>query len=286
MTQTLTSETSTALTQFLTVGEVQYAYRKLGPDTGVPLLCLQHFTGTLDNWDPALIDPLAENRPVYLFENAGVGRSTGTTPDTIAGMAQHAIAFLDALGLKQVDVLGFSLGGFLAQYIALERPSLLRRIILAGTGPEGGEGVGMDRPELLAIFSDQQMPMSEKLQRLFFTKTQAGQTAGKAFAERLALRSEDKDVPATGEVAMNQLKAMAAWGSYEGERFAKLKKIEHPVLVTNGNDDIMIPTVNSFTLAKHLPQATLIIYPDSGHGALYQYASTFTTHVQEFLSRA
>jgi pimeloyl-ACP methyl ester carboxylesterase len=248
-------------------------------------LCLQHFTGTLDNWDPAVTDPLALGRSVILFESAGIGRSSGKVPKTVAGMADHAMTFLDALGLTLVDVLGFSLGGMVAQVMALKRPALLRRIILTGTGPEGGVGVAMDSPELLKIFVDQKMPSSEKLLKLFFETTGTSQSAGRQFVRRLARRIEDTDSPTTAEAAGAQLAAMAAWEKSGGEPYADLKEITQPVLVTNGNHDIMIPTVNSFTLSEHLPNAQLIIYPDSGHGALFQYAGAFTSHVSEFLDR-
>jgi pimeloyl-ACP methyl ester carboxylesterase len=201
-------------------------------------------------------------------------------------MADHALKFVDALGLIQIDVLGFSLGGMVAQVMAFKRPALLRRIILTGTGPEGGVGVAMDRPELLKIFVDQNMPMSEKLLKLFFETTETSQAAGRRrFVQRLERRIEDKDSPTTAEAAGAQLAAMAAWAKFGLELYADLKKITQPVLVTNGNHDTMIPTVNSSTLSEYLPNAQLIIYPDSGHGALFQHAGAFTSHVSEFLDR-
>jgi len=282
---TATVSNTTAPTQFVTAGDNKYAYRQFGSGPGLPLLFLQHFTGTLDGWDAAVTDPLAISRSVILFESAGIGRSNGQVPTTVAGMASHAMRFLDALGLNRVDVLGFSLGGMVAQVIALQRPSLFRRIILTGTGPEGGVGVAMDRPELLKIFVDQQMPMSEKLLKLFFATTETSQSAGREFVRRLAQRTADKDIPTTAEAAGAQLAAMSAWEK-SGEPYADLKKITQPVLVTNGNHDIMIPTVTSFTLSEHIPNAQLIIYPDSGHGSLFQHAGTFTSHVSEFLDRS
>jgi pimeloyl-ACP methyl ester carboxylesterase len=282
---TTTASNATAPTQFVTAGDNKYAYRQFGSGSGVPLLLLQHFTGTLDNWDPAVTDALAQGRSVVLFESAGIGRSSGKVPTTVAGMANHAMKFLDALGLTQVDVLGFSLGGMVAQVIALKRPAFFRRIILTGTGPEGGVGVAMDRPDLLKIFGDQKMPPGEKLLKLFFETTETSQSAGCEFVQRLARRKEDKDTPPTMEAAGAQLAAMAAWENSGGEPYTDLKKIAQPVLVTNGNHDTMIPTVNSFTLSDHLPNAQLIIYPDSGHGSLFQHAGAFTSHVSEFLDR-
>src|SRR6202795_2673486 len=179
-----TNSNTTAPTQFLQAGDQTYAYRRFGSGPGLPLLFLQHFTGTLDNWDPAVTDPLALGRSVILFESAGIGRSSGKVPTTVAGMADHALQFLDARGLSQVDVLGFSLGGMVAQVMALKRPALFRRIILTGTGPEGGVGVAMDRPELLKIFADQKMPSSEKLLKLFFATTETSQSAGHRSEER------------------------------------------------------------------------------------------------------
>lgn len=275
----------TVPTEFVQAGGVTYAYRKLGLAAGVPLVCLQHFTGTLDNWDPALVDALAAHRAVILFESAGIGRSTGATPDTVAGMADHVVRFMDALGLSQVDVLGFSLGGMVAQVIALTRPERLRRIILAGTGPQGGEGTSMARPELLAIFTDQQMPMNDKLRTLFFSHDDAGQAEAHSFVQRLASRTEDREPEATPSVAVAQLTAMAAWEKAPGEPWKALAKIQHPVLVTNGDNDWLIPTENSFTLSRRLPNAQLIIYPHSGHGALFQFHSSFAAHVNEFLDR-
>ena len=276
---------TTAPTQYVTAGDNTYAYRQFGSGRGLPLLFLQHFTGTLDGWDPAVTDPIAAGRSVILFESAGIGRSSGKVPETVAGMADHALKFLEAIGLTQVDVLGFSLGGMVVQVMALKRPALLRRIILTGTGPEGGVGVAMDRPELLKIFVDQNMPMSEKLLKLFFETTETSQSAGRRFVERLARRTRDKDTPATAEAAGAQLAAMAKWAKSGGKPYADLKKITQPVLVTNGNNDTMIPTINSFTLSEHLTNAQLIIYPDSGHGALFQHAGAFTSHVSEFLDR-
>ena len=285
MTTTETASNTTAPTKFVTVGENTYAYRQFGVGQGLPLVFFQHFTGTLDNWDPAVTDRLARDRSVVLFENAGIGRSNGKVPETVATMADHAMKFLDAIQLTRVDVLGFSLGGMVAQVIALKRPRLLRRIILAGTGPEGGVGVAMDRPEFLKIFVDQKMPPSEKLLKLFFETTETSQSAGRRFVERLARRTKDIDTPTNAEAAGAQLAAMAAWAKSGGEDHADLKKITQPALVINGNNDIMIPTVNSFTLSAHLPNAQLIIYPDSGHGALFQHAGAFTSHVSEFLDR-
>jgi pimeloyl-ACP methyl ester carboxylesterase len=274
---------ATAENLYVEAGGVRYAYRRFGHGKGLPLLCLQHFTGTLDNWDPAIVDALAEDREVILFENAGVGGSGGEVPDSIRGMAEHVLRFVDALKLRKLHILGYSLGGFLAQDIAIARPDLVGRLVISGSAPEGGPGAGMDRPELLAIYTDEQMPADEKLKRLFFPDTAAGQQAAARFVARLASRTGERDAPNGASVAPTQLQAMIAWANWRGDVREKLQKIPHPVLVTNGRNDIMIPTENSFLLAKWLPGATLIIYPASGHGALFQYAETYVAHVKTFL---
>ncbi|PRF77400.1 alpha/beta hydrolase [Burkholderia multivorans] len=280
-------DSSTVPTRYVDASGVRYAYRRFGNDGGGrPLLCLQHFTGTLDNWDPAIVDALARDREIILFENAGVGRSGGQVPTSVAQMADHVLRFVDALSLDTLHILGFSLGGFLAQEIAIARPALVERMIVSGSAPEGGEGAGMDRPELLAIYTDAEMPMSEKLKRLFFPATQEGQAAAGAFVVRLAARSAEPDLPEGPEVASAQLQAMIAWANWSGDVAQKLSRIRQPVLVTNGDDDRMIPTANSFVLAQGLPNATLIVYPNSGHGALFQYAQTYVAHVTEFLRGA
>ena len=278
---------SNAPTQYAEAEGVRYAYRRFGnADGGLPLLCLQHFTGTLDNWDPAIIDTLSEDREIILFENAGVGRSGGAVPATIEAMAQHVLRFADAIALRKCHILGYSLGGFLAQDIAIARPELVARMILSGSAPQGGEGAGMDRPELVAIYTDGEMPMPEKLRRLFFPATTVGKAAAQSFLDRLASRTGEPDLPAGAEVAPAQLGAMIAWANWTGDVAGKLGKISHPVLVTNGDNDTMIPTRNSFVLAEGLPDATLIVYPNAGHGALFQYAPVYVAHVREFLRGA
>src|ERR1700742_1819355 len=198
----------TAPTQFIETGLEKYAYRRLGSGPSQPLLCLQHFTGTLDNWDPAVTDALALDREVILFENAGLGRSTGEVPTSINGMAAHALAFVDALGLERVDVLGFSLGGVVAQQIALERPDVVHKMLLVATAPEGGEDImHMEKPELKKITDDPNLSELEKLVKLFFAPSESSQMAGKAFAERLAARKEDREPPAGPQVAMAQISA-------------------------------------------------------------------------------
>ena len=232
----------------------------VGP--GLPLLFLQHFTGTLDNWDPAVTDALASGREVILFESAGLGRSTGKVPDTIAGMAKHAFAFLDGLGLKSCDVLGFSLGGMVAQQMAQDRPSIFRRMILVGTAPRGGEDImHLDKPSLAKYLGDPKLQGYAVLQKIFFAPTESSQTAGAAFIERLTQRTEDRE-PASGPaVAQAQMAAFRDWEKFTGQRFANLKSIPHPTLVVNGIYDEMIPVQNSYWLSANLPNAVLLTYP-------------------------
>lgn len=280
-----TASNITASTQFLQAGSERYAYRRFGSGPGLPLLCLQHFLGTLDNWDPAVTDPLAAAREVILFENAGIGRSSGTVPQTVAGMATHALAFLDGLGLERCDVLGFSLGGMVAQQMALERPSIFRRMILVGTAPKGGEDImHLDKPELAKHLGDPTLRGYQVFQKIFFTATKSSQAAGAAFIERLMRRTTDREPPSGSAVAPAQIEAFREWEQASGERFSELKKIHHPTLVVNGICDEMIPVANSYWLSAHLPNAVLLTYPDSGHGSLFQFHESFTRQAAAFLA--
>jgi pimeloyl-ACP methyl ester carboxylesterase len=275
----------TALTQFLQAGGETYAYRRFGSGPGLPLLFLQHFTGTLDNWDPAVTDPLAYGRTVILFESAGLGRSTGKVPDTVAGMAEHALAFLDGLGLKTCDVLGYSLGGMVAQQMAQDRPSIFRRMILVGTAPRGGEDVmHLDKPSLARYLGDPNLKGYAVLQKIFFAPTESSQEAGAAFIERLSQRTNDREPVSGPAVAQAQMAAFRDWEKFTGQRFADLKSIPHPTLVVNGIHDEMIPVQNSYWLSANLPNAVLLTYPDSGHGSLFQFHEPFTRQAAAFLA--
>jgi pimeloyl-ACP methyl ester carboxylesterase len=274
-----------APTQFLETKKEKYAYRRFGKGPGLPLLCLQHFTGTLDNWDPAVTDPLASGRDVILFESAGLGRSSGRVPETVAGMAAHALAFLDGLGLKTCDVLGFSLGGMVAQQMAVERPSVFRRLILAGTAPRGGEDImHLEKPSLAKYLGDPKLQGYAVLQKIFFAPTQSSQSAGEAFIGRLLQRKEDREPTSGLEVAQAQMAAFREWDRITGERFAVLKGIRQPTLVVNGVHDEMIPVRNSYWLGENLPNAVLLTYPDSGHGSLFQFHESFTRQTSAFLA--
>ena len=285
MSITTTASNITAPTQFLQTAGETYAYRRFVHGLGHPLLCLQHFTGTLDNWDPAVTDPLASEREVILFDSAGVGRSTGKVPTTIAEMASHALAFLDGLGLDNCDVLGFSLGGMVAQQMAQERPAIFRRMILVGTAPRGGEDImHLEKPSLARHLGDPTLKGYAVLQKIFFAPTSSSQSAGEAFIERLAQRKEDLDPPSGPDVAAAQIGAFREWEQFTGTRFADLKGIHQPTLVVNGIHDDMIPVSNSYRLSENLPNAVLLVYPDSGHGSLFQFHESFTRQAAAFLA--
>jgi pimeloyl-ACP methyl ester carboxylesterase len=272
-----------APTKFVQAGNERYAYRRFGNGAGLPLLFLQHFTGTLDNWDYAVTDPLASGREVILFDNAGIGRSSGEVPQTIAGMAKHVLAFVDALGLSEVDVLGFSLGGMVAQEMALERLTRIRKLLLVGTAPEGGDDImHLEKPELQQILNDPNLQGLQTLVKLFFTPSTSSQAAGNAFVARLAQRKDWEPVSGPN-VAAAQIAAFRAWEQVDGERFAKLRNITQPCLVVNGVFDAMIPVRNSYALAEHLPNAMLLVYPDAGHGSLFQFHESFVKQASLFL---
>jgi pimeloyl-ACP methyl ester carboxylesterase len=276
---------TTAPTQFLRVRDETYAYRRIGGGLRRPLLCLQHFTGTLDNWDPAVTDPLGEGREVILFDSAGVGRSSGKVPTTVAGMTAHALAFLDGLCVTSCDVLGFSLGGMVAQQMALDRPSSIHRMILVGTAPRGGEDImHLDKLSLARHLGDPTLKGYTVLQKIFFAPTPSSQAAGAAFIERLAQRTEDMDTASGPDVVAAQMASFRQWEQSTGTRFGDLQGIAQPTLVVNGFHDDMVPVSNSYRLAENLPNAVLLVYPDAGHGSLFQFHDSFTRQVAAFLA--
>jgi pimeloyl-ACP methyl ester carboxylesterase len=284
-TTTTPASNTNAPTRVLEVNGQRYAYRRFGGGRSLPLLFLQHFTGTLDNWDPAITDPLAATRGVILFDNAGIGGSSGEVPRTIAEMAKHALAFVDRLRLPACDVIGYSLGGMVALQMAQDRPSFIRRMILVGTSPRGGADImHLEKPSLAQVMRDSTLTGYARLVKLFFTPTQVGQATGQAFVERLARRKEDLERPSGPEVATNQIAAFREWEQPAGARFADLWAVRQATLVVNGVGDEMIPVSNSYRLVENLPNAALLVYPDAGHGSLFQYHVSFVRHATAFLA--
>lgn len=265
---------------------VTYQYRRFGnPVAGsVPLVFLQHYRGNLDNWDPQLVDTIAARREVVLVDNVGVGGSTGTTPSTVQQMSLDAIDFIDAVKLPRYDLLGFSLGGQIAQEVALRRPWQARRVVLAGTGPQGGVDQRASDPKVLeSALKDNPGPADFLF--LFFKNTASSQAAGTEFLQRLGRRTTDHDAPASLQARDAQLTAMSEWGIPDKSKLVRLEALFQPVLVADGESDILMPPANSRLLAKHLPNAQLSIYPNAGHGFLFQYSVKFGNEVNAFLDR-
>lgn len=271
-----------APTRTVAAGGVEFAYREFGQQGEVPVVFLHHLAAVLDNWDPRVVDGLATRHRVITFDNRGVGASTGTTPKTIQAMAKDAVTFIRALGLTKVDILGFSMGGMIAQVIAAEEPQLIRKMIIAGTGPAGGDGIEnvtrlshLDTLRGLLTFQDPK-------QFLFFTRTASGRRAGKEFLARLKERTTNRDKAIAVKSYFAQLAAIHSWGL---ERPADLSVITVPVLVANGDNDRMVPTKNSTDLARRLPDSELVIYPDAGHGGIFQFHQQFVEKALDFLAR-
>ena len=269
--------------QYVTVDGTRLAYRTLGNRSDVPPLVLfQHFTGTMDDWDQSMIEGLAKGRTVVIFENAGIGASGGKAPDSVATMARYAEGFMDALHLDKVDILGFSLGGAVAQQVLADRPELVRKAILVGTGPQGAEGF-KDLPNVISENMEKSAETNLHLKvLLFFTGTPEGRQSGLDFVKRINNHKVDPEPVASQETTQAQAKAWITWGLTPANN-AQLEAIKQPVLVVNGNDDLIAPTVNSYVLYQRIPAAYLILYPDSGHGALFQYHALFVSHVNTFL---
>jgi pimeloyl-ACP methyl ester carboxylesterase len=274
----------TAPTQFVEANGIRFAYRRFGKPDGVPLVFNQHFTGTMDHWDPAVTDGFAGDREVILFNNAGVSSSSGEVPTRIEEMGANAVAFIRALGLTKADVLGFSIGGFVAQEIARQAPDLVRRLVLVGTGPRGGEGMATLTPEAQEIFGAAYDEPDHLWLRVHFTRSEKSQAAGREFLKRFRLRAENRDPEVNENVAPAQIEAISEWGAPRERPFEYLKSIRQPALVVNGGEDVIIYAVNSFILQQHLPDAQLVLYPDANHGSQYQYPELFVQHVSRFLS--
>ena len=265
------------------VGGTPFAYRELGTASGVPVILLNHLAAVLDNWDPRVVDDIAGKHRTIAFDNRGVGGSGGSTPDTIEGMARDAVAFIRALGFAKVDLLGFSLGGMVAQVIAKLEPQLVRKMILAGTGPAGG--VGIDKVTRITFMDMLKgyLTFKDPKHYLFFTTTANGQREAGRFIRRLKERTEDRDKPISVGAFRAQLRAIHAWGVQQP---SDLSTIRQPVFVANGDHDRMVPTSNTVDLAKRLPNSELKIYPDAGHGGIFQFHDEFVGQALEFLARS
>lgn len=266
----------------VTADGVSYAYRELGPKGGVPVVFLIHLAGNMDNWDPRIIDPIAEKHHVITFSNRGVGASTGTVPDSIQGMADDAATFIKALGYPKVDLFGFSLGGMIAQSLVVKHPGLVRKLVLAGTGPAGGEGtqkiIGTTYYDILRGTLTRQDPK----EFLFFNRNSAGKLAARAFIERLKERTTNREAPVKLQAFQTQLKAIRKWGLSPS---ADLGVITQPTLIANGDNDRMVPSVLSSDMHRRIPGSELVIYPDSGHGGIFQFHDRFVPVALKFLGR-
>jgi pimeloyl-ACP methyl ester carboxylesterase len=270
----------TVPTQFVEADGIRYAYRRFGKAGTVPLLFLGYFNSNMDAWDPAVTNSLAADHEVILFDNAGVGASGGETPYTVAQMRPQCVAFCRVLGLKAIHVVGFSLGGMIAQQLALDHPDLVQRLILLGTAPRGGEGLTFTE-----LSAEEQTDPVAFLLGAFFTPSDASQAAGRQYMKRLESRTKDRDLPVSRNSAVAQLAAIREWGTIPPSgRYATLQKITHPTLIVHGNKDVVVGPLNALILAEQMPNAQLIVYSDSSHGAHYQHAGTFLQHVNLFLT--
>lgn len=261
---------------------INYAYRDAG-DSAVPLVLLQHFRGNLDNWDPALIDALASSRRVVTFDNVGVGGSTGATPSDIQQMARGAIAFITALDIGQVDILGFSIGSFVAQEIALTRPAIVRRLILASSAPQGAAGMHGWTADVIGAIGTPRTSPDEYLS-VFFASSSASQQAGQEALQRMYARTENRDVATTWATREAQYDAVCRWGVPDHSLLQRLSCLDLPVFVANGDSDPMILPHYSYLLAGLIPQARVKIYPDAAHGFLFQHHAEFAGDVDAFLA--
>jgi pimeloyl-ACP methyl ester carboxylesterase len=271
----------TAPTRFIEANGIRFAYRRFGKAGGVPLVFNQHFRGTMDYWDPAVTDGLAGNREVILFNNAGVSSSSGRVPTSFQEMGANAIAFVKALGLIKVDVLGFSIGGMVAQEIAAQAPHLVRRLILVGTGPRGAD---MTTSKSAEIFAGTYDSPEHLWLAVHFSPSRSSQAAGLAFLERKLLRM-NRDPEVSEEAAAAQREAIGKYMAPAEGVLDYLKDVRQPTLIVQGSNDVIVPTVNSYILQQNLPNAQLILYPDAAHGSLFQYPKQFVQHVSLFLSK-
>lgn len=267
--------------QSITIDGVPFAYRELGPKTGVPIVLLNHWGAVLDNFDPRVVDALALHHRVIAIDYRGIGGSGGNAPLTVDEMTQDTIRLIRQMGLETVDLLGFSLGGFVAQDVALKAPGLVRKLILAGTGPAGGKGIDRVGRVSWPLILKGMLTLRDPKFYLFFTATASGRHAAKAFLARLKERKADRDKDVTPKVFLRQLKAITAWGRHAPQNLGALKI---PVLIANGDNDIMVPTENSIDMAQRIAGAELVIYPDAGHGGIFQNHDAFSKTALTFLA--
>src|ERR1700722_3780579 len=273
-----------APTQFVEANGIRFAHRRFGKTGGVPLVFSQHYIGTMDYWGPTVTDGLARDREVILFNNPGNSNSTGEVPTTFAQMAADAIAFIKALGLKQVDLFGFSIGGMVVQEITLQAPDLVRRLIADGTGPRGGQGMELLTQAAGKLFGATYDPPENVWLAVKFSPSAAGQAAGREFLKRTHLRQVGRDPEVKEKGSPAPVEAMGKWGVQQKGSDDYLKTIKQPTLVVNGSNDVIMPTVNSFIMQQNMPNAQLIIYPDSNHGAHHMYPELFVEHATLFLN--
>jgi len=273
---------NTAPTQFAEAGGIRFAYRRFGTSERTPIVFFQHFMGNLDDHDPALSDGFAADREVILFNNTGVASTSGLVPDTIEQMAADAAGFIEALGLAKVDLLGHSMGGLVAQQLAIQRPDLVRRLVLVGTGPRGGERIGETPPQTAALFGMTYPRQQDMWLPILFAPTDTSQKLGREYVDRIVAR-RDRDSPFSEQSVLAQRTAIRAYGAAKDPAYRILKSITAPVLVVNGTDDTIIATINSYILQQFLPNAQLVLYPDASHGAHFQYPDLFLKHARLFL---
>ncbi|RUF23385.1 alpha/beta hydrolase [Pseudomonas aeruginosa] len=271
-----------ARTNLIKAVGVNFAYRELGLQDGVPLVLLNHWGAVLDNFDPRIVDGLARQHRVIAIDYRGIGSSGGAAPLTVGEMANDTIALIRAMGFDQVDLLGFSLGGFVAQDVALKAPDLVRKLILTGTGPAGGPGI--DRVGALSwpLILKGLLTLRDPKTYLFFTSTVNGRQAASAFLKRLKERKANRDKEPTPRAFLRQLKAIKGWGRQAPQDLARLRL---PVLIANGDNDIMVPTALSRDMARRIPGAQLVIYEDAGHGGIFQYHADFVSKALAFLGK-
>jgi pimeloyl-ACP methyl ester carboxylesterase len=272
----------TAPTQVVEADGIRFAYRRFGVPERTPVVFFQHFMGNLDDHDPALSDGFAADREVILFNNTGVASTSGLVPETIEQMAADAAGFIDALGLTTVDLAGHSMGGLVAQELAIQRPDLARRVVLIGTGPRGGERLGQLPPETAALFGLTYPRQQDMWLPILFGPTDTSQKLGRDYVDRIVAR-KDRDAPFSEQSVLAQRTAIGAYGAAKDPAYRNLRWVTAPTLVVNGADDTIIATVNSYILQQFLPDAQLVIYPDAGHGAHFQYPGLFLSHARLFL---